>query len=322
MKNRNLAIDLSIIIVNYKTKDLLDKCLQSILKNIEQIGLEIIVTDNDSQDNSIQMLKEGYPQVILIENQQNLGFAKACNQGIKRSRGKYLFFLNPDTFITENIFQNIIDCFEGNSQVGIGGCYVFYPNGTLQASFFKFTTLQNTIGKMFSLFRFLPRSNLTEGFFWDYPPNKIPPEVDRVLGGAMIIRRDALEEIGGFDELYFLYSEEEDLCYRAKEKGWRVSPIPNTRVFHHHGQSSLKDLKNATFHSFRGAFIYFEKFNPLHKVILFRIIQFWGALFRAIFWYIVYMLFSGKRDIARGRLAGYIRILLSDFKYSKYLIDN
>lgn len=312
-------MDLSIIIVSYRTKDLLDKCLESILKTIQEIEFEIIVIDNNSQDGSTQMLREKYPQATLIRNNQNLGFAKACNQGIRRSCGKYLFFLNPDTFILENIFSNIFQFFENNPQVGVGGCFVYYPDGKPQTSFYKFTTLQNTIGEMLSLFRFLPRNKLTEDFFWTYPLDRIPSEVDRVLGGAMIVRRTLFEEIGVFNESYFLYNEDEDLCYRARMAGWKIVPLFNTKVLHHYGQSMSKDLKNTTFHSFCSAFVYFSKFHPIYKIILFRITQFWGAFLRIIFWFFTYLLCPKTRYVARGKLAGYIKILLSNSNYSKSL---
>ena len=314
-------MDLSIIIVNYKTKDLLDECLESVVKNIKQVKFELIVIDNNSQDGSVQMLKEKYPQVILIKNQNNLGFAKACNQGIKRSCGKYLFFLNPDTLIDSNIFANIIEFLEANPKVGVGGCFLYYPDRSPQASFYRFPTILTSIGKMFSLFRILPRNIITSAFFEDYSFNNISNDIDRACGAAMIVRRKAIEQAGGFDEDYFMYNEELDLCYRIKERGWEISPIPETKVIHYHQQGGQQNAGLTTFHKIKTELLFFKKFHSWYKVLIIRMIQFLGILFRVLFWLIKYLLVKKQKRLNRGKLCSYLKLLFSNLDYSKSLFN-
>jgi hypothetical protein len=173
---------------------------------------------------------------------------------------------------------------------------------------------------MFSLFRFLPRTVLTNFFFDDYPNNRVPEMVDRVLGGAMVLRKKALDEVGLFDEAYFIYAEEVDLCYRMRKKGWTVAPIPNTKIYHFHEQSSLQDIKTTTFYKLKSDFIFFNKFYPFYQVVLLRFIQFLGTSLRSVFWLMLYLFSSKNRQFSKNKLSGYIKVLLSNFNYSKSLV--
>ncbi|UCB51985.1 MAG: glycosyltransferase family 2 protein [Candidatus Zixiibacteriota bacterium] len=313
-------MDLSVIIVNYKTKDLLDRCLQSLLRSTQAAEFEIIVIDNNSRDGSIHMLEKEYPQVTLIKNQENLGFAKACNQGIRIAEGKYVFILNPDTLIEDNTLANIIDFMESNPKVGIGGCHIYSRRGKPQSCFYKFPTLLSYFSRMLSLFRILPRSRLTQEFFWEYPDDNIARPVDRVLGAAMVLRKEAVEQIGLFDERYFMYAEELDLCYRARQGGWEVYPIPDTEVIHYHQQSSLQNVRKTTFHTFKSDFLFFKKFFPQHKVALLRLMQFCAISLRLMTWSAVYLFSSTKRTFAKEKLFGYVKLLLSNFDYSESIL--
>jgi GT2 family glycosyltransferase len=313
-------IKLSLIIVSWKVKELLKNCLISVFHNPGQVPLEVIVVDNNSGDGSVEMIEKEFPQVRLIENRENMGFGRACNQGIRIARGEYLFILNPDTLVKPNTLQNIIDFMESNPQVSIGGCYLYYPDERLQNSFYRFPTVCSYFNRMFSLFRILPRNQLTQKFFWEYLNNNITGSVDVVSGGAMVLRKEKVEDIGLFDETYFMYAEEIDLCYRARQKGWVVSAIPNAKIIHHHQQSSLQNISLATFHNMRSDFLFFRKFYPRYKVILIRIIQFLGILFRLLTWIAIYLFGSGKRTMAKEKVKGYLKLLLSNFDYSKFLL--
>ena len=313
-------MELSIIIVNWNVRELLRECLNSIFLHLTEPTYEVIVIDNASEDGSVEMIQKNFSQVKLIANKENYGFAKACNQGLQIAQGEYFFILNPDTIISSNTLKSVVDFMDFNPMVGVGGCYVYYPNGRPQPSFYKFPSLANSFGRMFSLFRFLPRTVLTDCFFDDYPDERIPETVDRVLGGAMVLRKKALNEIGLFDEAYFMYTEEVDLCFRMKKKGWAVAPIPDTKVYHFHKQSSLQNVASATFHQFKSDFIFFKKFYPSHQVLLLRFIQFLGASFRFIFWLIQYLFFYDNRKLSKNKLVGYMKVLLSNFNYSKSLV--
>lgn len=313
-------MELSVIIVNWKVKNLLRDCLKSIFSDTSHKKFEVIVVDNDSKDGSVEMIKSEFPQVRLIENRENVGFGRACNQGIKRSCGNYLFILNPDTLVKANTLQNIIDFMESNPKAGIGGCYVYYPDGKPQSSFYKFPTPLSYFSRMFSLFRIFPKIRLTQKFFWEYADNNIAGPVDRVLGGAMVLRKETVEQIGSFDEAYFMYAEELDLCYRARQKGWEVSTIPNTEIIHYHQQSSLQNIRKTTFHKFKSDFIFFKKFYPAYKIIIFRIMQFCGIFFRLLTWLGIYLFNPPRKTLAKEKLSGYVKLLFSNFDYSKSIL--
>lgn len=197
-------------------KDLLHQCLNSIFSCIKNRTLEVIVVDNASTDGSVEMIRREFPQVKLIVNNENLGFAKACNQGIRQSQGKYLLFLNPDTEVVNDIRGKIVNFMEVHTEVGVGGCHLYYPDGRAQTSFYRFTTLKTLIGRAFLLYSFLPRNSLTAPLFFDYLRQNEP--VERVCGGGMVVRKKALEQVGLFDDSFFLYYEDEDLCYRSKQQ--------------------------------------------------------------------------------------------------------
>ena len=313
-------IKLSLIIVSWKVKELLKNCLISVFRNPGQYPLEVIVVDNNSQDGSVEMIEKEFPQVRLIENRENIGFGRACNQGIRIAKARYIFILNPDTLIKPNTLQNIIDFMESNPEVSIGGCYIYYPDGNPQNSFYKFPTMCNYFSRMVSLFRILPRNKLTQKFFWEYLDNNVTGPVDVVSGGAMVLRKEKVEEIGLFDETYFMYAEEIDLCYRARQKGWEISTIPNTKIIHYHQQSSLQNIRVTTFHNLRSDFLFFRKFYPAYKVILLRMIQFLGIIFRLLTWIGIYLFRSCKRTMAKEKAKGYLKLLLSNFDYSKSLL--
>lgn len=236
---------LSIIIVNWNVRELLDRCLNSIFSNLTSGEFELIIVDNASQDGSVEMIREKYPQVKLIINNENCGFAKACNQGIKIAQGKYLFFLNPDSQVTYNTYERITDFMESHPQVGTGGCYLYYSDRRIQTSFYRFTSLITVLGRSLLLYSFLPKNSLTAPLFSTYLRPK--EQAEWVCGGAMVVRRQALENVGYFDETFFLFSEDEDLCYRMKQKGWKIALIPDTKVIHHHAQSAKKNTRNAIF---------------------------------------------------------------------------
>jgi len=310
-------MDLSIIIVNYKSRDWLDRCLQSIARDVPPPGPEIIVIDNESGDGSVSMLKEKYPQVVLLENEENLGFAKACNQGAEIATGRYFFFLNPDSEITRGTRSRVVRFMDSHAEVGVGGCGLYYPDEKAQVFAYKFTRLSNLVGRALLLYSFLPRNRITAPLFRDYLRPGEP--VEAVCGGAMVVRREAFEDVGSFDDSLFLYYEDEDLCYRMKQRGWGIVAIPDTRIIHHYDQSSKKNIRMAIFSCHRSHFLFYRKFHPLFKVVLFRAIQFLGFSIRSAFW-LLKLASARREEPVKQRFLGYLSLLLSDFCYRRTLV--
>lgn len=306
---------LSIVIVSYNVKEFVSNCLKSIFESKFESDYEVIVIDNASKDDSVEMILEKFPQVKLIPNKENYGFARACNLGLKIAQGEYIFLLNPDTRINPLTLERIVEFMQENPEVGIGGCYVYNPDGSFQESFYRFPTFFNTLGRMFSLFRMLPRNGLTQSFFWSYPHDNVPQNVDRVLGGAMVIRKKALEDTGQMDENYFLYGEDMDVCYRMKQKGWEISPIPGTKVVHFQGESSKQNLEKVIFLRFKNEFVFIKKYYPAIKVMLFRILQLMGAVLRLGFWMLCFLIGLEKQR-AKASIRGYLKVVVASWDYN------
>ncbi len=233
---------LSIIIVNWNVKDLLEKCLTSIYRSVNSSGnkkdssFEVFVVDNGSKDESVEMVQKEFPQVKLIINKENLGFAKANNQAIKQTQSEFILLLNPDTEILQksSLFK-MIDFMKAHPDCGIAGCKLLNTDRTLQLSIRRFPTLISQIiilTKTPNFFPWLVKEYL--GFNNNY--QKIQ-KVDQVMGSFFMIRKKVIEQIGLLDENFWAWFEEVDFCKRAKNIGWKVYYTPEIEIIHHKGQS-------------------------------------------------------------------------------------
>lgn len=287
---------ISIVIVSFNTKNLLGKCLDSIIENTT-IDYEIIVVDNASTDGSAKMVKEKYSKIILIENNQNLGFSKANNIAVKKSIGEYVLFLNSDTEIPENTLGEMIFFMDKNSNVGASTCYVRLPNGKLDdASHRGFPTPWNSIAHFSGISKMFPRSQFLNGYNMGFSNLEKPHEIDACAGAFMLVRRKAGDEVGWWDEDYFWYGEDLDFCYRLKQKGWKIFFVPNVYILHYKGASggikkiskefttaSDETKKNATNARFSAMKIFYNKHyeNKYPKIINWLVIR--GINFRSLF---------------------------------------
>ena len=237
-------IDLSIIIVNYNTKDFLKKCLESLYSSIAGSSLlvEIIITDNGSSDDSLQFinsLKEKDLNLKIIDNKSNLGFAKANNLAIKKSSGRYVLFLNPDTIVQKETLKIMIEFMDKNPKVGASTCRVELTDGRLdQACHRGFPTVWNSFCYFSGLEKVFPKSKIFAGYSLTYLPLDKTHEIDAGCGAFLIVRQPVGETIGWFDEDYFWYGEDLDFCYRLKQKGWQVMFVPTTKIIHWKGAAS------------------------------------------------------------------------------------
>ena len=247
-------IDLSVIIVNWNTRDLLVRCLNSITQVTQRMKAEIFVVDNRSSDESGRTVKERFSQVILIENETNLGFAGANNQALRRSKGNYLLLLNPDTQVKEEPIQKLISMMDAHPDVGITGVQLLNSDGSKQNSIANFPSLATELLNK-SLLRWLSPGKFP-GKEKDYPE---PIEVDSVIGACMMVRREALDQVGLLDEDYFLFLEETDWCYRMKRAGWKIYHVPDAEVYHFQGKSAEKEKKRARVEYFRSRYHFFKK---------------------------------------------------------------
>lgn len=227
--------DISVIIVNWNTRELLGKAIQSVVDTAQKFLVEIIVVDNGSTDGSQAMVASRYPLAQRVQNTENEGFARANNQATRLANGKYLLLLNSDAALYRGALNNLVTIMEHNPRAGIVGAQLRYPDGSFQAAHTPFPTLWQ---------EFLILSGLGRLLYGSYYPSRGPEEaqgpqkVDYVEGACMLIRREAYEQLGGMDEGYFMYAEEVDLCYAMQKQGWEVWYQPTARVLHHGGGSS------------------------------------------------------------------------------------
>lgn len=233
-------LDLSIIIVNYNTREFLEKCLTSILSSIDgYLRYEIIVVDNNSSDNSAEMIKKKFPRTKLITNKENSGFSKANNQGVKASqKSRYVLFLNPDTIIQKNTIEEMINFMNIHQDAGAATCKLVMPNGKIDdASHRGFPTPWNAFCHFTGLARIFPKSRIFAGYSLGWMDMSKTHEIDALCGAFMLVRRKAGEEALWWDEDYFFYGEDIDFCYMLKQKGWKIYYVPKVFTTHYKGVS-------------------------------------------------------------------------------------
>jgi GT2 family glycosyltransferase len=226
------TLDVSVVIVSFNTRDVLRECLASVFRETREVSFEVIVVDNASADGSADMVATEFPQVRLIRNTENRGFAAACNQGILVTRGRYVLLLNPDTRVLEDAVARTVAYADGHHNAAAVGCQVLNTDGTVQRTCFRYPSVLHVALSGLALDRlpfgrcFFGRERMRD---WKRDSER---EVEVVTGSCMLLRREAMEEVGLMDEAYFVYGEEADWCFRCGRVGWRVLFTPHARVFH------------------------------------------------------------------------------------------
>jgi GT2 family glycosyltransferase/lipopolysaccharide/colanic/teichoic acid biosynthesis glycosyltransferase len=233
--------EVSVIIVNYNVKHFLEQCLMAIEQARHNLNIEIIVVDNASVDGSQAMVKKKFPDVKLIENSKNFGFAKANNIGLRLARGRYILILNPDTLIQEDTIIVLKKFLDEHPAVSAVGCKLINPDGSFQiTSRRSIPTPWVAFTKIVGLSRIFPKSKIFGRYNLSYIPPDVESEVDVLSGSLMMVRREVFEKVGYFDEDYFMYGEDIDLCYRIKKAGGKIYYTPKTKAIHYKGESTKK----------------------------------------------------------------------------------
>jgi len=236
-------IDLSISIVSYNVRELLAECLQSIIDHTKAISYELIVVDNCSRDGTLEMLAQNFPEVKVLPNRKNRGFAAAMNRGLGMGRGRYLFSLDSDTYIKEDSFSAMVRFIDQHPDAGAAGAKLLSPDGTPQYSRRRFPpSLWPVIYRGSFLRHILPPTKQVRYYEMSDVVLVSDTEVGWVYGGNIIFRRKALEQVGLFDERFFIYCEDIDISYRMKEHGWKRFFVTDARIFHY-GQQGTKQIK-------------------------------------------------------------------------------
>lgn len=248
MKDRSV----SVIIVSYNCEKFIGKCVSSVLKNLPENG-EVIVLDNDSSDKTYQILEKFLPKIQLIKSDKNLGFAKGNNLAAEKTNGEFIFFLNPDIRIKSPVLEEMIEFYENHADAGIVAPKLIMPNGEVQASVKNLPTIWGAIKEFIFGIRYA---------YSEYAPkNENPVEVEAVYGAAMLIQKELFEQVGSFDERYFLYYEDIDLCKRIKQLGKKIYYYPKAEIIHLVG--ATKSTKDRYSLNLESANIYHGKLNTL-----------------------------------------------------------
>jgi GT2 family glycosyltransferase len=233
--------DVSIVIVNWNTKDLLRNCLMSIDEQADDTDYQVIVIDNASTDGSTNMINCEFTQVTVLANTKNLGFAAANNQGIKKTSSRYILLLNSDTVILDNAIAKTVVFADAHPNAAVIGCRVLNSDKTLQPTCFMFPSLLNMLLSTTYLYKLFPRNKFfgrERMSWWDRDDAR---QVDVVTGCFMLVRREAIEQIGLLDDSFFMYGEETDWCYRFKKGGWKIMFTPQAEITHLGRASSKKN---------------------------------------------------------------------------------
>ncbi len=264
-----MKYDITVIIVNWKVRHLVEQCLDSILSNKEDFNIEIIVVDNDSSDGISEMIMMQYPFVKMIALSSNQGFAKANNLGIKRAKGEFIFLLNPDTKITKGFFSKTVSYLRKNTDIGILGPHILNSDGSLQPSVRRSPDLISQILILLKLKNILVNNKyLNRYLFKDFDYNK-EQIVEQIMGAAMIIRHSLIKKLGLLDESFFLWFEEVDYCKRAKDKNIRIKYLPEAKIIHYGGSSfgQQKTLKKQLMFN-KSLLHYFYKHKPVWQWLI------------------------------------------------------
>ena len=239
-----MAYDLSIIILNYNTSKLLGELLHSV-RNAKKtnIKLEIIVVDNASIDNSVTMVGKNFPEVKLITNKNNMGYSQGNNRGVKIASGKYLLFLNSDTKLSKNCLESMINYLETNPQLVAASCKLILLNGSMDPACHRgFPTPWAAFSYFSGLERLFPKSHFFSQYHQGWKDLNNCHEVDAISGAFFMVRKTIIDNLNGFDEQYFMYGEDLDLCFRIKKAGYHIGFNPKVEVIHYKKQSGRQKI--------------------------------------------------------------------------------
>jgi GT2 family glycosyltransferase len=305
----------SIGIVNWNTRNLLEQCLSSLAPDVQAGIAEVFVVDNGSCDGSVSAVEEHFPHVRLIRNDANLGFTKAVNQAYDSSTAEYFLMLNSDTVVIPNAISACLEHLDSHRDTAAVGCRITYPNGEPQSSCFRYPNPLSVLLNSLYLSQAFPNSYLLN---WDRYGRRVweePREVDCVMGSFILLRRSAVRGDTLLDEGYFMYGEEADLCYRLKRSGWKIIFFPRAEITHHHGGSTRDPQRAAWAYEAKQRAIlrFIMKWRGTAVAWLSNLIMLVGMIPRLTGWFVadVFTSLPANGAMSRALKARTLRFLLS-----------
>jgi len=283
---------ISVVIISYNGIDYIDDCIASVIVSLENTNYEIIDIDNGSKDGTVELIKEKYPSVHLIENKSNLGFAKAVNQGLKQATGDYILLLNQDTKIIDRAIPKLAERIQQDNNIGCIGPMFVNPDGTAQKSARTFPRYRDLFYEFSGLAYLFPHSKIFSRWKMGWFDHKSELNVDQPMGAALMIRRKVIENVGFFDEDYPIFFNDVDYCRRILKAGYTNLYYPEAVIMHHVGTSTRKRKAAMIMESHRSMYNYFRKYN----INLFSrpLLYFWGGV----------LYITGRIRVLYSRLSG------------------
>jgi len=297
----------SFVVICYNNRTLIGDCIESIYRHVTDGDFEIFVSDNGSTDGSVEYIRKEFPDVSIVENGRNLGFARANNAALKRAAGAYYVLLNSDARLTPGALEIMREYMETHRDTAVAGGALVHEDGSPQNSVAAYPSLLTEIGAKFLLKLLFPKRY--PGKVHRYPE---PVDVDSIIGACMVVRRSAVEKVGMLDEGYFFFIEETDWCYRMKQAGYRVVTVPQARIIHLQGKTAGRYPVRVKIEYYRSLFLFMEK----HRGRLYRACFIFGVFLKNMISLIVHKtaayatLGKGKRAAEKakryGRITGWL----------------
>ena len=318
---KETQIDLSLIIVSWNVRDLLQDCVNSIIVGRGHLNVEVVIVDSASSDGSPQMVQDEFPQdrfpwIHLIACDNNVGFPKGNNIGLKTAVGRHILLLNPDTIVLGAALPQMVNYMDANPDIGVLGPQLLNPDKSVQSSRRRFPTMATAFFESSWLEPYAPAKLLQTYYAEDIADDAVA-DVDWVMGAAMLVPAHVVTQIGGMDEAYFMYSEELDWCRRIKDAGWRVVYYPEAKIIHYTGKSSEQAVTARHVNFQRAKLRYFRKYNGRFSAFILRLFllcnYLWQIIVEGIKW-----LLGHKRPLRCQRIRAYWQVVKSGLPPAGY----
>ncbi|MDI6403006.1 glycosyltransferase, partial [Balneolaceae bacterium ANBcel3] len=285
--NSDYPFDVSVVVVNYNVKEFVANLLGSVQKASEKLKVEVIVVDNASSDGSVNYLKKRFPDLQLIANKDNAGFGKANNQAIHKANGKYILLINPDTLVRKDTLQTMFNHMEKHPESAAAGCKILNPDGTFAPeSRRSVPTPMSALWKILGMNRLFPKSKRFSAYYMGGLDEDKEGMVPVLSGAFMFCRADVLKKIKGFDERFFMYGEDIDLCYRITKEGWNIDYVPSTSIIHYKGESTKKENLDYVLTFNKAMYQFFTKHYSFGYTLLFRLFVLSGIILKGFISYL------------------------------------
>jgi N-acetylglucosaminyl-diphospho-decaprenol L-rhamnosyltransferase len=304
-------MDLSIVIVNWNVRDLLRRCLLSVDKALPpHLAAEVVVVDSASSDGSVEMVRREFPAARLVASDENLGYARGNNQGAAETSSRYLMILNPDTEVVGDALATMVRYLDAHLPVGAIGPQLRYVDGTLQSSRRRFPTPATAFCESTLLHQWFPNNRVARRYHMADRPADVPQAVDWLVGAALMIRREAWQQVGPLDESFFMYFEEMDWCRRCRAAGWEIHYVPAAQIVHHEGKSSEQIVAARTIRFQRSKVRYFRKYYGAGWALVIRLFLLATFAFQLVEESLKWLV-GHRRALRRERVAAYWQVLRS-----------